>query len=91
LVDDDLATATLACQPIGCTIEERGFAQILGRGADESVMILVFSSGDDDSESLTTPFEEWCASMDLHPEDSRAWPLYEQSIGAETSHIPTAS
>jgi hypothetical protein len=56
-------------------------------------MILVFSSGDgdSDSESLCTPFEEWCASMDLHPEDSRAWPLYEHSIGAETSHIPTAS
>ncbi|GAA4740381.1 hypothetical protein GCM10023350_26030 [Nocardioides endophyticus] len=55
-----------------------------------SGMILVFSS-DDDSESLATPFEEWCASMDLHPEDSRAWPLYEHSIGVETSHIPTAS
>jgi hypothetical protein len=54
-------------------------------------MILVFSSGDDGAESLSTPFEEWCASMDLHPEDSRAWPLYEHSIGAETSHIPTAS
>jgi hypothetical protein len=54
-------------------------------------MILVFSSGNDDSESLSTPFEEWCASMDIHPEDSRAWPLYEHSVGAETSHIPTAS
>ena len=53
-------------------------------------MILVFSAGNDDSESLSTPFEEWCASMDLHPEDSRAWPLYEHSVGVE-AHIPTAS
>jgi hypothetical protein len=69
----------------------RGFAQFLARAADLSDMILVFSSDDEGSESLSTPFEEWCASMDLHPEDSRAWPLYEHSIGAETSHIPTAS
>ncbi len=67
------------------------FAQVLGQGADLTAMILVFSPGSDGSESLSTPFEEWCASMDLHPEDSRAWPLYEHSIGAETSHIPTAS
>jgi hypothetical protein len=53
-------------------------------------MILAFSSADDDAEPLATPFEEWCASMDLHPEDSRAWPLYEHSVGTE-SHIPTAS
>lgn len=53
-------------------------------------MILVFSS-DDGAESHSTPFEEWCASMDLHPDDSRSWPLYEQSVGVETSHIPTAS
>lgn len=44
----------------------------------------------DDAEPITTPFEEWCASMDLHPEDSRAWPLYEASIGVE-SHTPAAS
>lgn len=44
-------------------------------------MILVFSTGSGDGESLSTPFEEWCASMDLHPEDSRAWPLFEHSVG----------
>ena len=54
-------------------------------------MILGFSSTDDGAEALASPFEEWCASMDLHPEDSRAWPLYEHSIGVETTHIPTAS
>ncbi|MBB3042216.1 hypothetical protein [Nocardioides soli] len=31
-----------------------------------------------------TSFEDWCASMELHPEDSRAWPLYEARTGAET-------
>lgn len=46
-------------------------------------MILVFSAGSGDAESLSTPFEEWCASMDLHPEDSRAWPLFEHSVGVE--------
>jgi len=70
---------------------DREFPQVLRRGADLTGMILVFSSGNDDSESLSTPFEEWCASMEIHPEDSRAWQLYEQSVGAETSHIPTAS
>ena len=54
-------------------------------------MILVFSSGNEDAESLSTPFEEWCASMDLHPEDSRAWPLYVHSVGEEESHTPAAS
>ncbi|MFC7493249.1 MULTISPECIES: hypothetical protein [unclassified Nocardioides] len=43
-----------------------------------------------EAESYCTPFEEWCASMDLHPEDSRAWPLYEASIGAG-AHTPAAS
>jgi hypothetical protein len=46
--------------------------------------------GGDDTESMATPFEEWCASMDLHPDDSRAWPLYEASVGAE-NHTPKAS
>jgi hypothetical protein len=64
--------------------------QVAPVGADGDVMILVFPSGTDGEESLSTPFEEWCASMDLHPEDSRAWPLFERSVGAE-SHVPTAS
>lgn len=51
--------------------------------ADVRLMILVFSAGSGDAESLSTPFEEWCASMDLHPEDSRAWPLFEHSVGVE--------
>ena len=43
-----------------------------------------------DDEPLATPYEEWCASMDLHPDDSRAWPLYDASIGVE-AHTPAAS
>lgn len=46
--------------------------------------------GHEAEESLSTPFEEWCASVDLHPEDSRAWPLYVHSIGVE-AHTPAAS
>ena len=44
----------------------------------------------DDVEPVATPFEEWCSSMDLHPDDSRSWPLYVACIGAE-SHTPAAS
>jgi len=53
-------------------------------------MLLLISTGDDSDASLSTPFEQWCASMDLHPEDPRAWPMYEASVGA-TSHAPAAS
>jgi len=38
----------------------------------------------DGEEPVTTPFEEWCASVALHPDDSRAWPLYEAGLAAES-------
>jgi hypothetical protein len=47
-------------------------------------------SGDHDAESVLTPFEDWCVSMDLHPEDWRAWPLYQASVGV-ADHTPAAS
>jgi hypothetical protein len=53
-------------------------------------MLLLISTGDDSGSSLSTPFEQWCESMDLHPEDSRAWAMYEASVGS-TSHAPAAS
>lgn len=51
-------------------------------------MFLLLSA--DDADQLGTPFEQWCESMDLHPDDPRSWPLYEASVGT-TSHAPAAS
>lgn len=56
-------------------------------------MLLMLNGGHEageSEESLATPFEQWCVSMDLHPEDSRAWPLYEARSEAG-SHTPAAS
>ena len=44
----------------------------------------------DDPEPVTSPFEQWCASVGLHPEDSRAWPLYEARVAVK-SQTPAAS
>ncbi|MBA2954532.1 hypothetical protein GON03_09375 [Nocardioides sp. MAH-18] len=44
----------------------------------------------DDTEPVATPFEEWCAARNLHPDDSRAWPLYEASV-APAAQTPAAS
>jgi hypothetical protein len=44
----------------------------------------------DEPESVATPFEQWCDTMDLHPDDSRSWALYVAFVGAE-SHTPAAS
>ena len=44
----------------------------------------------DDVEPMATPFETWCAAMELHPHDPRSWPLYEATIGTG-SHTPAAS
>jgi hypothetical protein len=52
-------------------------------------MLLTFD-GHEPEDSYATPFEQWCASVDLHPEDSRAWPLYEARLAAE-SQTPAAS
>ena len=51
-------------------------------------MFLLLSA--DDADELATPFEQWCESMDMNPEDPRAWPLYEASVG-QTDHAPAAS
>jgi hypothetical protein len=32
---------------------------------------------DAEQESLATPFETWCESAGLHPEDIDAWTLYQ--------------
>lgn len=42
-------------------------------------MFLPFSAEPGDEESVTTPFEDWCAARGLRPDDSRAWPLFEAS------------
>lgn len=31
---------------------------------------------DPDVEPLTTPFEEWCAGVDVHPDSPGAWERY---------------
>lgn len=41
--------------------------------------------------TLTTPFEDWCALVGMHPEDAGAWATYEHSIGAGSDHTPAAS
>ena len=33
-------------------------------------------------ERLTTPFEDWCESVGLHPEQPGAWELYSQVTSA---------
>jgi len=53
-------------------------------------MFLMLMDGDAPEGSMATPFEEWCASVGMHPEDSRAWPLYEAGLQSE-SHTPAAS
>ena len=53
-------------------------------------MFLLLSIGDEPDASLSTPFEQWCESMDMHPEDPRSWPLYQASVGA-ADHAPAAS
>lgn len=53
-------------------------------------MLLMLMGGDEFEGSPVTPFEEWCASVGIHPEDSRAWPLYEARVDTE-SHTPAAS
>lgn len=47
-------------------------------------MLPMLADGGEPEESPVTSFEDWCASMALHPEDSRAWPLYEARTGAES-------
>lgn len=29
---------------------------------------------------LASPFERWCDTVGLHPEDWRAWPLFEATL-----------
>ena len=53
-------------------------------------MFSLLSTDDEYAESPATPFEEWCGSMRIDPDDSRAWPLYEATVGVG-SHTPAVS
>lgn len=54
------------------------------------MFLMMLDGGHEAEEPLSTSFEEWCCAHGLHPEDSRAWPLYEASVRAE-AQTPAAS
>ena len=42
-------------------------------------MNLSWSAPPEAAESLSTPFEEWCAARDIHPDAIGAWECFEAS------------
>ena len=38
-----------------------------------------------DEAALATPFESWCGTYGIHPDDPDAWTLYAREIAAAAS------
>ena len=65
--------------PTQLGVQAAASAPVPAAGSDRMDVNLSWSAPPEATESLSTPFEEWCAARDIHPDAIGAWECFEAS------------